>query len=94
MATPARDSTQLDESVYQEKAVLIGMQTPRQVWDNLEELSRLSKTAGAHVMHKITQKRPRPDLKTYLGKGKVEELIQIIKRSMIPGDFFSRTSPC
>lgn len=40
----------------------------------LEELSGLATTAGAIVVGGMTQHRDRPDSKTYLGSGKVEEL--------------------
>jgi GTPase len=42
--------------------------------DHLDELERLADTAGADVLVRLTQERPLPDVATYLGKGKVEEL--------------------
>lgn len=72
-------SRKTDSRIHQERAALIGVQTPRQIWDNLEELNRLADTAGAKVCFKLTQKRHHQDIKTYLGRGKVEELAQGIK---------------
>jgi len=43
----------------------------------LEELAGLAETAGAEVVGLVTQKRDRPDSKTYIGKGKVEQLTQM-----------------
>ena len=42
--------------------------------EHLEELERLADTAGASVVGRLTQQLDRPHPKTYLGKGKVEEL--------------------
>lgn len=46
----------------------------REAQEHLEELSLLADTAGADVLFKMTQERPKPDVALYLGKGKVEEL--------------------
>jgi GTP-binding protein HflX len=46
----------------------------REALEHLEELSLLADTAGADVLFRMTQERPRPDVALYLGKGKVEEL--------------------
>ena len=40
----------------------------------LDELALLVDTAGADVVHRVVQRRDRPDPATYLGRGKVEEL--------------------
>ena len=48
--------------------------------DPLEELRGLAITAGTQVVANLTQKRERPDIKTYLGKGKVEELKELVDR--------------
>lgn len=42
--------------------------------DPLEELEGLAQTAGAIVVAGMTQRREKPDIATYLGKGKVDEL--------------------
>ena len=42
--------------------------------DSLLELARLADTAGIEVVGQLTQRRPRPDVATLLGKGKVEDL--------------------
>ncbi len=44
--------------------------------EHLEELSRLADTAGAEVVGALTQQLDRPNPKTYLGKGKIDELRQ------------------
>ena len=58
-----------------EKAILIGVIIPdtseNQALEYLEELAFLAKTAGAKPITSFTQKLPRPDNKTFLGKGKI-----------------------
>ena len=44
--------------------------------EHLEELGRLADTAGASVVGELTQQLDRPHPKTYLGKGKIDELRQ------------------
>ncbi|MFM8953839.1 MAG: GTPase HflX, partial [Planctomycetaceae bacterium] len=45
----------------------------------LDELAGLASTAGAVVVAELTQRRDRPDQTTYLGKGKVQELLAIVQ---------------
>lgn len=44
----------------------------------LEELSGLATTAGTKVVGRMTQRRQSPDSSTYLGKGKLDELKQLV----------------
>ena len=46
--------------------------------ESVEEISRLVTSAGAKVVHIISGKRDRPDAAMYAGKGKIEELAQIV----------------
>ena len=46
--------------------------------EHLEELARLADTAGAIVVGTLTQQLDKPHPGTYLGKGKVEELRELI----------------
>jgi len=61
-----------------EKAVLIGLISPdvtqEQAYEYLDELAFLAKTAGAEPLRNFTQKLKHPDNKTFLGKGKIEEV--------------------
>ena len=47
--------------------------------DPLEELQGLAETAGALVLAGMVQRREKPNATTYLGKGKVEELMQLVE---------------
>lgn len=65
--------------VMSERAILIGMEwgrndSLRTVDDSLEELKQLADTAGATVIKKFIQKRPKPDPAFFIGRGKVQEL--------------------
>jgi GTPase len=42
--------------------------------DELGELGELARTAGVEPVAELVQTRPRPDMRTYVGKGKLEEL--------------------
>ncbi len=68
------------ESVASEAAVLVSVQLPNveRHDDPLEELEGLANTAGAHVVGRLVQRRQTPDMTTYLGKGKVDELKQLV----------------
>lgn len=67
----------------EEKAVLVGLihkeQTEPQVREYLEELAFLAETAGAFAVKRFTQKMAHPDSKTFVGKGKLEEINQYIQ---------------
>ena len=54
-------------------------QTEQQVNEYLEELAFLAETAGAITQRKFVQKLAHPDSKTFIGKGKLEEIRQYIQ---------------
>jgi GTPase len=62
----------------EEKAVLVGLvhkdQTEPQVQEYLDELAFLAETAGAVTVKRFTQKLQHPDSKTFIGKGKLQEI--------------------
>ncbi|MFS0823521.1 GTPase HflX [Bacillus sp. 1P02SD] len=64
-----------------EKAILVGCQIQTEDENrfqySLEELQSLTKTAKGQVLMTVTQKRERVHSATYIGKGKVEELINL-----------------
>ena len=49
-------------------------QTEEQVQEYLDELAFLAETAGAVTLKRFTQKLSHPDSKTFVGKGKLEEI--------------------
>ena len=58
--------------------MLVGLVTPQQgearVQEYLDELAFLADTAGAHTMARFTQKMDYPNPRTFVGKGKLEEI--------------------
>ncbi|MBR2139513.1 MAG: GTPase HflX, partial [Phascolarctobacterium sp.] len=81
-------STSLAQS--QERAVLVGMEYNGMLntlgWtieDSVEELKQLADTAGAQVVAKFMQKRPKPDPAFFIGKGKVQELALFVQQENI-----------
>jgi GTPase len=71
----------LIERTKREKIILVGVtMSPRTEEDtelSLDELALLIDTAGADEAGRIVQKRDRPDSATFLGKGKVQELLEL-----------------
>ncbi len=64
-----------------EKVLLIGLwgeQTLQEAENSLRELAALAETAGSEVLDGLLQRRPHPDPATYLGKGKAQELRQMV----------------
>ena len=68
-------------SVASESAVLVGVMLPEnaETFDQLDELQGLAEAAGTSVVGKLTQRRETPNPKSYLGSGKVEELVHLAK---------------
>lgn len=66
----------------QERAVLVGVvqkeQTETQVNEYLDELAFLAETAGAVTAKRFTQKLQHPDSRTFVGKGKLEQIKQYV----------------
>jgi GTPase len=75
--------TKRDElAVRLERAILVSVALPHRPFlgdDPLEELRGLATTAGAVVVGELTQKRERLVPGTYIGKGKVEELLENVQ---------------
>lgn len=71
---------QRTQSVASESAILVGVLLSDRTSNEhpLEELEGLVATAGAEVVGTLTQRRESPDVTTYLGKGKVEELRRLV----------------
>jgi len=66
-----------------ERAVLIGVVQPpnseEKIIEYLDELEFLAQTAGAETVKRFMQKMQKPDSKTFIGSGKVEEIKQYIE---------------
>ena len=65
-----------------ERAILVGVDLGRSEWsceESLAELARLAETDGAEVVLTMTQRLDAPVPKTFIGKGKVEELVSMVR---------------
>jgi GTP-binding protein HflX len=71
----------------QETAVLVAVATASQSYEKtqeyLTELAFLTETAGARAQKAFVQKLERPDSRTYVGKGKLEEVAAYVKVNQI-----------
>jgi GTP-binding protein HflX len=64
-----------------DRAVLVGVDRGRG-WatdESLAELARLAETAGAEVVATLTQRLGSPDPRTFIGKGKLEEVADAVR---------------
>ena len=70
-----------------ERAVVVGVHLP-EAWAgglggeaDLPELARLADAAGADVVGRLDQRRARPEPKTFLGTGKLDELKELVEET-------------
>ncbi|MEJ1089923.1 GTPase HflX [Microbacterium sp. Mu-80] len=82
LSTELEDVTEVEyRELRLENVVLIGVY-PQGAQDDAEnslrELAALAETAGAVVLDGLLQRRPHPDPATYLGRGKAQELKDIV----------------
>ena len=70
-----------------ERAVTVGLITPEQpenkVNEYLDELEFLADTAGAEVVTRFTQKAENPNPRTFVGKGKLQEIKEYVEKNDI-----------
>jgi GTP-binding protein HflX len=83
MSNPDRFVPHTVTERFVDRAVLVGIDRGRgRAWnaeESLEELERLADTAGAQVVATLTQKMGAPDSRTFIGKGKLEEVAQVVR---------------
>lgn len=75
------------EIQQEERAIIVGVvqkgQTELQVQEYMDELAFLAETAGAITVKRFIQKLQRPDSKTFVGKGKLEEIKNYVQNQDI-----------
>lgn len=68
----------------QARAVLVAVTTGREpeelVTEHLDELAFLAETAGISTLRRYVQHLPHPDVRTFVGKGKLAEIKEFVKR--------------
>lgn len=71
------------KTATEERAILVALITDavskNRVEEHLEELEMLAATAGAFTVFKVVQDRARIDPAYYIGKGKAEEIAQLVE---------------
>jgi hypothetical protein len=69
----------------EERAILVGLITPQQgeakAKEYLDELEFLAETAGAVTVRTFLQRCDGPNSTSYVGKGKLEEIVAFVQRS-------------
>ncbi len=64
------------------KAVLVALADSKseqeEITEHLDELAFLAETAGISTLNRYTQRLPHPDVRTFVGKGKLEEIKQFV----------------
>lgn len=64
-----------------ERALFVGVDWRANSWPtdrSLDELERLAHTAGAEAVARLTQRLDKPIPKSFIGSGKVEELVRMV----------------
>ncbi|WP_057937188.1 GTPase HflX [Algoriphagus resistens] len=84
MSKHSRKLQKLHETASKEEtAILVSVvrqyQTDQQTEEYLDELAFLTETLGAKTVYRFTQKMEKPDIKTFVGSGKLEEIQAYIK---------------
>ena len=83
LSTELTDVTEVEYRKLQlEQVVLVGVWAGGTAADaeaSMAELARLAETAGSIVLDALVQRRSHPDGATYIGSGKVQELIAIVE---------------
>ncbi len=71
-----------DAQGLSKKAVVVAVSMPKQrleeIEEHLSELEFLAETAGIHSAHRFSQKLEHPDNRTYVGKGKLQEVKEYV----------------
>ena len=82
LSTELEDVTEVEyRQLRLENVVLVGVHPQGEQEDaenSLRELAALAETAGAVVLDGVLQRRPHPDPATYIGRGKAQELRDIV----------------
>src|SRR3954447_19226941 len=85
LRTELQDITEVEyRQLRLERVVLVGVWTEGTTNDaenSLAELAALAETAGSEVLEAIYQRRPKPDPATFIGRGKVDALREIVQAS-------------
>lgn len=69
------------------KGILLSVETPsgnqEQTQEHLDELAFLGETAGIESMQRFVQRLDHPDIRTFVGKGKLAEIKNFVEKNLI-----------
>ncbi|MFC3416395.1 GTPase HflX [Algoriphagus hitonicola] len=72
-----------DTAPKQETAVLVSLirqnQSEQETAEHLDELAFLTETLGVKAVYRFTQRMEKPDIRTFVGKGKLEEILAYVE---------------
>jgi GTP-binding protein HflX len=75
------------ENIAFERSIMVGIVTQNQpeekLTEYLDELEFLIFTAGGEVIKRFSQKMEKPNPKTFVGTGKIDEIYQFIKENQV-----------
>ena len=87
MGTRRDEESGFSTEVPRERTILVGVHLPL-AWTggqggdaDLAELERLADTAGADVVGRVEQRRARPVPRSFMGKGKLEDLKELVEET-------------
>jgi len=85
LRTELEDITEVEyRQLRLERVVLVGVWTEGSLTDaenSMAELALLAETAGSEVLEAVFQRRQKPDPATYIGRGKVDGIAEIVQAS-------------
>ena len=83
---------QNQSSDNKKKAILVALSTPKalpeETDEHLAELAFLAETAGINTSQTFVQKLPHPDVRTFVGKGKLDEIKEYVQANDITNVLF------
>jgi GTP-binding protein HflX len=83
---------QSGDKTVQKKAILVAIATPgahpEEIDEHLAELAFLAETAGVKTEQTFVQKLPHPDVRSFVGSGKLEEIKQYVETNNITNVLF------
>ncbi|HMJ71372.1 MAG TPA: GTPase HflX [Cyclobacteriaceae bacterium] len=83
---------QSGDKTSEKKAILVALATPgihpEETEEHLAELAFLAETAGVKTERTFIQKLPHPDVRTFIGKGKLEEIKEFVLANNVTNVLF------
>ncbi len=74
------------------EAVLVSLASPKdrpeEITEHLDELAFLAETIGINAIERFIQKLPHPDVRTFVGKGKLEEIKRFVSSKQVKNVLF------